>query len=183
MSGIPENIPQDELGDKVLEIINTIKERSEDSIIPANDIHACHRLKKVEGEGRGANPKVIRMVNTVDILRSKKRLKGKAVDFRFQNLFINENLCPENKTIHNLARQLKEKCLLNACWTYNGGVNINISENSRPKKIFHMSYYGSFFLITNNLTGIETIFYTFYLINQILIRSILSKKRFPNYWF
>ena len=42
LSGIPQNIPQDELGDKVLEIINTIMERSEDSITTANDIQASH---------------------------------------------------------------------------------------------------------------------------------------------
>ena len=91
MSGIPQNIPQDELEVKVLKIINMITERSEDSIITANDIHACHPLKKEERE---VNPKVIvRMVNrknTVDILRSKKILREKAIDLGYQNLFINE---------------------------------------------------------------------------------------------
>ena len=79
--------------------------------------------------------------NTVDILRSKKKLKENAINLGFQNLFINENLCPENKTIHDEVRQLKKKGLLNACWTCNGGVNIKLSENCRPKQIFHMSYY------------------------------------------
>ena len=59
-------------------------------LVTANDIHACHRLKKEEGE---VNPKVIvRMVNrknTVDILRSKMKLTEKALDLGIQNLFIN----------------------------------------------------------------------------------------------
>ena len=146
LSGIPQNIPQDELEDKVLGIINTITERNDNSAITANDIHACHRLKKEEGE---VNPKVIvRMVNrknTVDIFRNKKKLKEKATDLGFQNLFNNENLCPENKSILDQARNLKKKGILHVCWTYNGVVNIKINENSRPKKIFHMSYYESFF--------------------------------------
>ena len=29
----------------------------------------------------------------------------------------------------------------NACWTYNAVVDMDMSENSRPKEIFHMSYY------------------------------------------
>ena len=68
----------------MVKIINTMTERSEDSIITANDIHACHRLKKEEGE---VNPKmIVRMVNrknTIDILRSKQKLKEKAIDLGF----------------------------------------------------------------------------------------------------
>ena len=112
-----------------------ITERNEDSTITANDIHACRRLKKVEGE---INPNVIVRMdnrkNNVDILSSKRKLKEKAID-----------LGPETKTIHNQASQLKKKGLLNACWTYNGVVNIKISKNSRPKKIFYMSCYESSF--------------------------------------
>ena len=116
MSGIPHNVTDAELEDKVVGIINTITERTDDAAITSKDIHTCHRLKKEEGE---ENAKVIvRMVNrkyTVDVLKNKKKLRDNSTGF--QNLFINENLCNDNKTIFDQARNLKKKKLIHACST------------------------------------------------------------------
>ena len=148
MSGIPHNVTDAELEDKVVGIINTITERTDDAAITSKDIHTCHRLKKEEGE---ENAKVIvRMVNrkyTVDVLKNKKKLRDNSTGF--QNLYINENLCNDNKTIFHQARNLKKKKLIHACSTYNGIINFKKRENDRPKKIFHMADYESFLTKTS----------------------------------
>ena len=49
ISGIPLDLPQNELKAKVIDIANTITERANDPITP-KDIHACHHLKVDNGQ-------------------------------------------------------------------------------------------------------------------------------------
>ena len=50
ISGIPENVSDEDLQEKVLEIVNTVTEREDDQVILPKDVHACHRLKKEPSE-------------------------------------------------------------------------------------------------------------------------------------
>ena len=77
VSGIPADVADEILEEKVLDIVNIVTGRTDDNplrtpLLPT-DIHACHRLKKEQGEDV---PKVIvRMVNrknTIEVLKNKK---------------------------------------------------------------------------------------------------------------
>ena len=145
ISGIPTNLPHNELKAKVINITNSILERP-DNPITSKDIHACHRLKTEDGKASV----IVRMVNredTVSILKSKKKLPDKSIDLGFQDkLYINENLCNSVKDIYKEARKLKKKGLISSCWTYNGVVHIKKRESdSKGKKIFHLADFENHF--------------------------------------
>ena len=151
VSGIPADVADEILEEKVLDIVNIVTGRTDDNplrtpLLP-NDIHACHRLKKEQGE---EVPKVIvRMVNrknTIEVLKNKKMVLEKQDKLNNPNLFINENLCNSNKNLLEEARKLKKNGLLKRCWTFNGVTHIKIKEtDAKGKKIFHMSEFEKFF--------------------------------------
>ena len=125
VSGIPDDVPDEILEEKVLDIVNIVTGRTDDNplrtpLLPT-DIHACHRLKKAQGEDV---PKVIvRMVNrknTIEVLKNKKLVLEKQDKLNNPNLFINENLCTSNKNLLEEARRLKKNGLIKRCWTFNG---------------------------------------------------------------
>ena len=148
IAGIPTNVPQHELKDKVIQIANTICERTQP--ITASDIHACHRLKEENGQASV----IVRMVNredTVNILKSKKTLPEKSTtDLGYQNkLFINENLCAGTKDIYLIARQLKKDKHVSSCWTFNGVVHVKKRESDQKgKKIFHLADFEKHFTLS-----------------------------------
>ena len=136
ISGIPTNIPHEELKDRVISIANSVCEPTVP--IVAKDIHACHRLKEEDGKAAV----IVRMVNrenTVSILKSKKKLVEKSRELGYQEqLYVGENLCTGTKEIFAEARKLKKNKLISSCWTYNGVVHIKKRETDRRgKKIFH----------------------------------------------
>ena len=147
ISGIPADLPHYELKGKVLNIANTLLDRTQDPVT-AKDIHACHRLKVENGKAAV----IVRMVNredTVAILKSKKTLPEKSNELGFpERLYINENLCNRTKDIYSEARKLKKKGLLSSCWTYNGIVHIK-KRDSEPKgkKIFHLADLENYFTL------------------------------------
>ena len=139
ISGIPLDLPHNELKAKVIAIANTITERTDDPITP-KDIHACHRLK----EDNGQASVIVRMVNredTISILKSKKKLPDKSGGLGFQEkLYINENLCSGTKDIFSEVRKLKKKGVISSCWTFNGIVHFKKKDTDRfGKKIFHLA--------------------------------------------
>ena len=149
ISGIPTSIPHDQLKEKVLNIANTILERSQNDLVTPKDVHACHRLKEENGQASV----IVRMVNredTIDILKAKKKLAEKSKDLGFQErLYINENLCNGTKNIYAEARKLKNKGLVSSCWTYNGVVHFKKRDNeARGKKIFHLADFERYFSLS-----------------------------------
>ena len=140
ISGIPTNIPHDQLKEKVLNIANTILERTNNNPVTSKDVHACHRLKEENGQASV----IVRMVNredTVAILKAKKKLAEKSNELGFpESLYINENLCNGTKNIYSEARKLKKKGLVSSCWTYNGVVHFKKRDDeAKGKKIFHLA--------------------------------------------
>ena len=136
ISGIPIDIPHEELKDRVIKLTNSICEPAVP--IVAKDIHACHRLKTENGQAAV----IVRMVNredTVSVLKSKKKLSVKSQELGYHEpLYISENLCSGTKDIFSEARKLKKNKLISSCWTYNGVVHFKKKESDRKgKKIFH----------------------------------------------
>ena len=147
ISGISSDVSEEDLETKVLQIVKSVTERGEDQLIVPKDIHACHRLKK---ESHEQHPRVIvRMVNrkdTWDILTNKKKLADKSEELNSDSLYINENLCNDNKEMLEVARRMKKKGKVSSCWTFNGVVHIKLKQTDRyGKKILHVSQFEEYF--------------------------------------
>ena len=141
ISGIPDSIPNENLEEKVINIVNKITERQQENKITAKDIHSCHRLKKEKGEKE--HKIIVRMVNrkdAYDVKSNRKKLMNKAKEMGFQqNLYINDNLNQESKEIFATARKLKNNELIYGCWSYNGHIYIKKNEDDNSGlKIGHM---------------------------------------------
>ena len=70
---------------------------------------------------------------------AQKKLKEKANELGYENLFIHENLCTEYKYIYEVAASLKKDKHIYSFWSFNGIVHLKLGENDRPKKLFHIS--------------------------------------------
>ena len=117
--GIPISVPNDNMEDKVCQILSSIGV----SVTP-NELEACHRLKNKDRT-------IVKFVNRktcVSALKNRRKLKETdKVDFGFpreSKLYLNESLCPYYRGISRL-------------WTYNGMVTIKISEDSDRLGITH----------------------------------------------
>ena len=137
ISGIPETVTDNDLEQKVIEILDCI-----DVNVDSRDIETCHRLPSK------TSPKttIIKFVNRKvceEAHPNKKKLDscdkssiGISDDVK---IYINENLCPYYKKLAWKCRVLRrEKVVINN-WTRNGIVHIRISEGDKYKKIFHES--------------------------------------------
>ena len=153
ISGIPSGVPDDQLKASVIKIVNTITDRSDDrpetSPITEKDIHACHRLKEENGEASV----IVRMVNrenTISVLKAKKKLPDMSEGLGFQKkLYINENLCNNNRLLYEEARKLKKNGHITSCWTFNGIVHVRLREtDTRGKRILHFSDFENHFTST-----------------------------------
>ena len=139
ITGISSTVPQENLEGKVIEIFNSIVEEGNE--ISKNDIVACHRLKKDKNE---ASPKVIvRFLNrkkVSHIHRVKKKLANNWRDHGPNQIYVNDNLCPANQNIMDIARGLKKNNHISSCWSQNGMINLKFNENdSKSVRINHVS--------------------------------------------
>ena len=135
LSGIPMNIPQENLENLVIDILRLIGLR-----IESYDIVGCHRINKTSV--------IIRFVNrkhAIQSMKNKKKLNGCKRKFGF-NVFMHENLCPAFKSIHDKCCNLMDQGQITKLWTYNGVINVKFTNeySERPTKIYHeedINYY------------------------------------------
>ena len=143
ISGIPEEIEQNNLEDKVLEYINENFDEDDDKLTK-RDLQACHRL----GQKGQKNKVIVRMVNRKDaikVLKNRKKINEKCSEKGIQNVYIEENLANETKRILETGKNLKKNKLLHSCWTFNGVFNFKKSEHGKVHKLFHISEFESYF--------------------------------------
>ena len=132
ISGIPENVSQDALEPKVLQILETIG-----LSITSHEIAACHRLKKHKSSFpahtivRFTNRKAVEfcLTNRERLIRNKQKLK--------MNLRFYENLCESNETTIRYCGKLKQSGKIHNFFLRNGFVKIIEAEGEKPKKIHH----------------------------------------------
>ena len=121
ISGIDKNVDDDQVEEEVTKILSGIgieidKER---------DIQACHRY--------GSKNTVIvkftnrKMVNSILSLKSTLS----------EDIFINESLCPRNKTIRGRCNLLKKKGKVTAIATRNGMIRIKLPNGNGYTNINH----------------------------------------------
>ena len=124
--GIDENLPDNETEDKVIEMLNAIKE-NEDPAFTKEDIHACHKLK---------NKKVVickfvsrrRMRSSIN---NRKKLKNKdlsGIGIRGK-VVIYESMSFHYKNLHWRCTQLKKAGIIKDSWFYNGKYKIRVGDN------------------------------------------------------
>lgn len=136
ISGIPESIPQENLEEKMVEILRRV------GVWGLNhyEIAACHRLEKLHNENM---PRVIiRFINrkrAFQCLQSRRYLKDTI--WEFPNIYIHDSLCPKHKNLYDRCNTLKINGTIKKLWTYNGIIHIKTSDNYRewPKKVYHLN--------------------------------------------
>ena len=136
-SGIPENVPDNNLESTVISVLSDIDVQLEPS-----DIEASHRIGKPTSKKQKTIVRFVNRKNCEKVLANKKKLlKLNNEKHNFHagtNIFVNENLTPMNETIAFNCRKLKHSGLIHACYSRNGNVYIKENETSRPFKVFHL---------------------------------------------
>ena len=119
ISGIPQSVSDNQLEEKVVDILKAI-----DVNITTNEIEACHRL------GKKKKNVILRFINRkhcLKALRNKKKLKSidkNAIGIPNGNLFISENLTPANRKLAFNCQKLKRDGEIEKCYTINEVVHI-----------------------------------------------------------
>ena len=130
-SGIPQSVSDNQLEEKVADILKVI-----DASITSNGIEACHCL------GKKKKNIIVRVVNRKHCLRAlwnNKTLKSidkNAIGIPNANLFISKNLTPVNSKLAFDCRKLKRDSEIEKCYTINGIVHI--AKNNKLMKIYHL---------------------------------------------
>ena len=126
IDGIPDDIGDDNLEKKCIEILEAINIK-----VDSYEIEDCHRLKK----GR-ASPKttIMRFVNrraSKTALRNKKKLKDVNVNGVIgTQLYIRENLSWYNKNLAAKCRRLKKAGKVIDTWTHSGLVRVKLCDGN-----------------------------------------------------
>ena len=134
ISGIPRSVKQEQLEQKVIEILAQIGLK----LIP-DDISACHRLYNPPHSEYPAKV-VVRFCNRKIVnfcLLHRDNLQEKA----YQNLRLNlrffESLCSKNEESLRISKWLKREHKIQDYFLRNGFVKVVLEEHGRPQKIFH----------------------------------------------
>ena len=133
ITGIPDNVPDQILQEKVVDILNEI---SVD--VSPKDTEACHRV----GVSKNNSKTIVRFINRKHAkksLTSRKNLRKSSSPNC--NVFINENLTVKNNEIAFLSRKLKRCGHLTKIYMRDGTVHISSPEIHRGKvlKICHIN--------------------------------------------
>ena len=135
ISGIPDNVSQNDLKDQVYDIVDAIGLN-----LPDNSISACHRLPK--GRSRWPAKTIVRFVNREDAefcLSNRNKLKSRGVrnNLNGLNLRIYENLCKSNNDVLHMGKWLQENGYIKSYFLRNGFVKIVVNEGDQPVKVNH----------------------------------------------
>ena len=134
ITGIPNNVPDQNLEEKVVDILNEI---SVD--VSPKDIEACHRVGVSKNNSKKTIVRFINRKHAKKALTSRKNLRKSSSPNC--NVFINENLTVKNNEIAFLSRKLKRSGHLTKIYTRDGTVHISSPEIHRGKvlKIYHIN--------------------------------------------
>ena len=127
ISGVPEAVPDDELKDYCLEVLEEIGCGQMDKM----DVHACHRLKN-------KNNSIIRFVNRKHAsLALHNRKKLKTIDrtkFKLpaesKGIFINESLCRPMQFLAYKVRKAYSAKKINSWNLWKGKLSLKINEKT-----------------------------------------------------
>ena len=132
ITGIPDNVPDQILEEKVVDILN---ETSVD--VSPKDIEVCHRVGVSKNNSKKTIVRFPNRKHAKKALTSRKNLRKSSS--RNCNVFINEDLTVKNNEIAYLSRKLKRSGHLTKIYTRNGTAHISNPKIHRGKvlKIYH----------------------------------------------
>ena len=135
--GIPSSITNDLLEEHVLLIFEKLG-----VVLETMDIVACHWLEKT-------NRVIVKLLNhkgSQYILEKKHKLRNIAFynhdeseNSNSRKIFINQTLCPYNRRLYGLVKDLSNESLIDSFWISNGTIKIRESSQSKPVSITHES--------------------------------------------
>ena len=134
ISGIPETVNQNQLEQKVIDILSYIGL----NIVP-KEISACHRLFKPPGSRFPAKV-IVRFCNRKVVnycLYYRDDMQQKAYEHLGLNLRFFESLCSKNDESLRICKRLKSERKISDYYIRNGFVKVVVRENGRPEKIKH----------------------------------------------
>jgi hypothetical protein len=110
------------------------------------DFNAAHWLPVREGDPRRSQPIVVsfvsRIVKNEWILarRHRRSLKAKEIDNTFPDtqIYLNEQLTQQSRTLFNAARAMMREEKLTTVWTSDGRVMVKRSPTARPYRVNHL---------------------------------------------
>ena len=133
ISGIPDNVPQNELETLVLNILRTIGVQT----ISSYEVCACHRLAKKRGDKYAART-IIKFTNRKIVefcIENRDRLL-KVKPYKM-NLRFYHSLCDANEDILFQCKQLQKYGVIENYYLRNGSIKIIRKDNNNPYKITH----------------------------------------------
>ena len=110
--------------------------------VTADDIEACHRIGKSNGNSKKTVVDFISRKHCKCAIVNSKKLKSfniESIELPNVKSYFNENLTEYNNTLALFGRKLKQAELINSTYTLNGTVHILQTVGERPIKVFHMS--------------------------------------------
>ena len=132
VAGIPPQIGNEQLEDKVCDIFSSI-----DVKLNSRDIEACHRIKNDRTIVKFANRK-----DCVKVLQNRKKLKDCDMTLlgfdEDHKIYVNESLCPYYRTLFWKCRKFHELKKIYSYWSFNGTIKVKLSENGRIHAITHI---------------------------------------------
>ena len=126
ITGIPDNVPDQNLEEKVVDILNEI---SVD--VSPKDIEACHRVGVSKNNSKKTIVRFINRKHAKKALISRKNLRKSSSSNC--NVFINENLTIKNNEIAFLSRKLKRSDHLTKIYIRDGTLHISSPKIHRGK--------------------------------------------------
>ena len=133
-TGIPDSVSDQNLEEKVVDILNEITVN-----VSAKDIEACHRVGVSKNSSKKTIVRFINRKHAKKAFLSRKNLRKSSSPNC--NISINENLTVKNNEIAFLGRKRKRSGHLNKIYTRDGTVHISSPEIHRRKvlKIHHIN--------------------------------------------
>ena len=133
-TGIPDSVSDQNLEEKVVDILNEITVN-----VSAKDIEACHRVGVSKNSSKKTIVRFINRKHAKKAFLSRKNLRKSSSPNC--NISINENLTVKNNEIASLGRKRKRSGHLNKIYTRDGTVHISSPEIHRGKvlKIHHIN--------------------------------------------
>ena len=127
ITGIPSSVSDKDLEEVVCKAITKAGVN-----INADEIQDCHRVgKKGQTIIKFCKRKVSRQV--LSVRKDLNKVKRSDIDLTGQNtLYINQSLCPYNRTLWSKTKTWYQKCKIDSFYMSNGNIKIRLEKNARP---------------------------------------------------
>ena len=127
ITGIPSSVSDKDLEEVVCKAITKAGVN-----INVDEIEDCHRVgKKGQTIIKFCKRKVSRQV--LSVRKDLNKVKRSDIDLTGQNtLYINQSLCPYNRTLWSKTKTWYQKCKIDSFYVSNGNIKIRLEENARP---------------------------------------------------